>query len=250
MFFQIAGILFSYAPASDCVERTLEPFAADAKSAQGLPGEPSPAKVTLPAATVERYAQRTLAESPGIGRDLAESFGVMRSVNDAMLLHDGLFLHAAAVEVDGRGYAFCAPSGTGKSTHLRRWAELLGSHMAVINGDRPFLRRVRDTCYLCGSPWTGKEGWGANRVAPLDALVILERACGRRAHMERISGSDALTPLLRQTIRPSDVGQLDAYCAFLDALLAQVPLYRLQCNDDLASARLSYETLAAGGPRS
>ena len=249
MLFQIAGIVFSYEPRFSYVSEILSPFSISVPAGEGLPGEEPPIHVELSEEEVDAYSRRTKEESLDVELEpeMLESFGIMRCVNDTMLEHDGMFLHAAAIAVDGKGYAFCAPSGTGKSTHLKLWKDLLGDKVTIINGDRPFLRWFKGTCYLCGSPWAGKEGWGNNTLAPLDGLIFLERANGAQCQMRRIPGSEALNPLFRQTIRPSTAAQLDACCSCFNALIAHAPLHALSCNPDLESAELAYRTLTSRG---
>lgn len=246
MLFQVAGIEFEYEPHSAYVSDTLSPFAVTDEP-RGLPGEGSPIRAIIDPDTCARYAAEAKSESPTIGDDVAESFGVMHSVSDVLFQNDGMFLHSAAMSVDGMGYAICAPSGRGKSTQLRLWRELLGDRMRVINGDRPFLRWSRGRCYLCGSPWCGKEGWGENIFAPLGAIAFLERAEGRPPHVEKVAAGKAIPQLLRQTVRLQTSEQLDACCAFLERLVAETPLYQAFCNVDVESARLTFQTLSRGG---
>ena len=57
------------------------------------------------------------------------------------LPNNGAFvLHSACFDVSGEGVAFAAHSGTGKTTHMRLWQELLGDKMVVVNGDKPIVR--------------------------------------------------------------------------------------------------------------
>ena len=53
------------------------------------------------------------------------------------------------ISFDGQGIAFAAPSGTGKTTHIKLWQRLYGDRVEIINGDKPLslcarsLLRVR-----------------------------------------------------------------------------------------------------------
>lgn len=85
-----------------------------------------------------------------------ESLALYRKMCTRMLEYDAFLFHAAVVSYAGRGYAFAAKSGTGKSTHVAQWMHALGDRVTVVNGDKPLLR------------WWSGEGAGAG----VDAGVI------------------------------------------------------------------------------
>ncbi len=82
-----------------------------------------------------------------------ESLALYRKMCTHILGYDAFLFHAAVVSYAGRGYAFAAKSGTGKSTHVAQWMHALGDRVTVVNGDKPILRWWR-----CGG---GREGVGA-----------------------------------------------------------------------------------------
>ena len=69
-----------------------------------------------------------------------ESLALYRKMCTRMLEYDAFLFHAAVVSYGGRGYAFAAKSGTGKSTHVAQWMHALGDRVTVVNGDKPLLR--------------------------------------------------------------------------------------------------------------
>ena len=69
-----------------------------------------------------------------------ESLALYRKICTRMLDYDAFLLHAAVVSYEGRGFAFAAKSGTGKSTHVAQWMRALGGDVTVVNGDKPILR--------------------------------------------------------------------------------------------------------------
>ena len=77
-----------------------------------------------------------------------ESLALYRKMCTHLLNYDAFLFHAAVVSYAGRGYAFAAKSGTGKSTHVAQWMHALGDRVTVVNGDKPILR------------WRGGEGAG------------------------------------------------------------------------------------------
>lgn len=126
-----------------------------------------------------------------------------------------VLLHGSAVALDGKGYLFTAPCGTGKSTHARMWRETLGA--VAVNDDKPFLRITNEGVLLCGSPWCGKHGIGANITVPLGGICLLQR--GMENTIVPLSPADALPELLHQ----SDGSPL------MPAVAERVPLWQLTC---------------------
>lgn len=167
---------------------------------------------------------------------------VIHGAAAGLLDYDCLLLHSAVLAVDGRAYAFSAPSGTGKSTHVSLWKRHFGERAVVVNGDKPFMRRVRGMWYACASPWAGKEGWQTRVDVPLAALCFIERG-----------DHDAIRPLDEREVTDRIVAQVDIpedperACRQLDligSLMAEVPSYLLTCTVSTEAARLSYETLS------
>lgn len=143
-----------------------------------------------------------------------ESLALYRKICTRMLVYNAFLLHAAIVSYAGRGFAFAAKSGTGKSTHVAQWMRALGDDVTVVNGDKPILRwrsgeaaeppdgtpsgegayactssavppggeAVETTCdqpvgefIAYGTPYCGKENWGQNTSVPLRAVCFIER---------------------------------------------------------------------------
>lgn len=154
----------------------------------------------------------------------------------------GRFLmHGAAIAYDNAAYLFTAPSGTGKSTHIRLWRRYLGSGVSVINGDKPFLSLEEDgSIRVWGSPWAGKEGWQQPGSAPLRGICLLERGGDRICP---VSPTDALEPLFCQTYHRDDPVLEYRTLGFLDALLRTVPVYRLSCGMTEDAVRCSFEAM-------
>ena len=184
------------------------------------------------------------AQVPNFSAGYHESLCVYREICNRMLAYGGILLHAAVIEVDGRAYAFSAPSGTGKSTHIALWRRTLGERVQIINGDKPILR-YRDGRFIAyGTPWCGKEGWQRNASAPLAAICFLERSEENR--IRRMTSSEAIDRVFHQLLRPKTAAEMDATLSLTDTLLREVPIYLLGCNISEEAARLAYQTLSQG----
>ena len=160
--------------------------------------------------------------------------------------HGSFISHAAVVEYDGLAYAFMAPSGTGKSTHIKLWMDTLGPDATVINGDKPILRIDKTPAsepqiIACGSPWAGKEGWQTNTSAPLAGLCFLTRGNIDTCH--RISPTEAFNSAMRQIYMPSDPVSAVSTLDFVDVLLQTVPLYQLSCTMNKTAVKASFEAM-------
>ena len=165
----------------------------------------------------------------------AEEIGLLLQVGMELLQHyEGMYIHAAAVEYKQKAYLFTAPSGTGKSTHIRLWKQLLGDEVTILNGDKPFLRWIDGVATVCGSPWRGKEGWGVNRDVPLGGIFLLRR--GQTDRVEQISDLDALNTLLAATIYPEDADSTQKLVDLVGRLIESVPIRVLICTPNLSAA--------------
>lgn len=167
-----------------------------------------------------------------------ETLALYRKMAEQLVQEDVILMHGAVVAVDDRAYLFTAKSGTGKTTHIRRWLEAFGSRAVVVNGDKPLLRIKDCGVTVYGTPWDGKEHLSRNIALPLKAVCILTRSEQNR--IERISKKEA-TPMLRQQLyRPAAPAALAKALALTDRLGSSTALYRLGCNMEPEAALVAY----------
>ena len=76
-------------------------------------------------------------EDPYLGEALSSMLRILYA--QAALVRDAVSVHASCVSLEGRGYLFLGRSGTGKSTHARRWMEAFPG-CRRLNDDNPVLR--------------------------------------------------------------------------------------------------------------
>ncbi len=209
-----------------------------------------PAQIRVRVTDDQLAAERERAARP-VSDAYLESLCIYREIALKMLMFDGFLLHAAVIETDGNAYAFLAKSGTGKSTHIRLWKELLGDRVTVINGDKPLIRFVDGQAYACGTPWCGKEGWNRNTMVPLRALVFVDRAAnhGGRIQMQPLSAKEAAPRLLRQILLPGTPAAAEKQLMLADRLLDALPAWLLYCDISMASAQLAYDLLTGNDSR-
>ncbi len=179
--------------------------------------------------------------APAPGAPYIEALAIHRALAKALVPHGLFLMHSAVVAVDGEAYAFLAPSGVGKSTHLAQWKACFGPRATVINGDKPFYGFEGDTLLVHGTPWRGREGWGIPGSAPIKALCILER--GQENRISRLTPAEALTGLMRQLYLPDDPALVSLCLKAMDRILRTVPVYCLQCTPTPEAAMLAYSEM-------
>lgn len=181
------------------------------------------------------------AAFPDASPAYAERFAIFRRVAHEASKRGAILLHAATVEVDGKAYAFCAPSGTGKSTHITLWRKHFGKRVRIINGDKPFLRLKDGVLTAYGSPFCGKEGWQRNACAPLAGLCFLSRADANS--ITRVKEEELLPRVFAQMLKPPSAEGVSETLRFADLLVREIPIFHLYCNISKEAAELSFRTM-------
>ena len=200
-----------------------------------------------PAFRVAVSTAETQAYQASCGRPMtlpeAESYLLYRRICERRPAYGVYLLHAAVVEMDGRGYAFSAKRGTGKSTHTELWQSHFKGRATVINGDKPLVRRAPDGRFWAyGTPWCGKEGKQVNRICPLTAICFLEQGVTNRVTVTPTA--DTTARLLEATVLPPDQEGQDCMAALLGATVRDIPAFTLTCRPDIEAAEVAYEFLS------
>lgn len=199
---------------------------------------------TIPDITLEMSDSQIEAEAVN-GQEMRyylEFLALCRAFCHAAYVHNVFLLHAAVIEVDGCGYAFFAPSGTGKSTHIALWRRLLGERCRIVNGDKPFVRCIDGTYYAYGSPWCGKERWQRNVRVPLHALCRLTR--GEKDCISILPKEDCAPYILAQIYIPPDANGAAQILEHVDGLISQAPTYLLACTPTESAAKTAYTAMS------
>ena len=170
-----------------------------------------------------------------------EDICLYRAIAEKMPLFNRAVFHGAAVEVDGKGYIFTAPSGTGKTTHIGLWFKHFGDKVKIINGDKPILRLDSHGVSVCSTPWAGKEGLERNVEMPLHAITLLKRSTENK--ITKISPKEYFSELVKQFYLPRDVEAKFKTLDMIDKTFSTVPIYLLECDVSREAAELSFNTL-------
>lgn len=146
-----------------------------------------------------------------------------------LLQQDAFLLHASAIDWQGRGIVFTAPSGTGKSTQAELWR--MHENAQIINGDRGLLRLTKKGWKVYGSPYAGSSDIYTDLSAAVACIVVLSQ--GPENRLTKLSPLAAFRHLYRGAAIPVwDTQSVEAGTALLQKLLAAVPVYHLSCRPD------------------
>lgn len=168
----------------------------------------------------------------------AESICIYRKIAMALPRFGAFVFHAAVVECDGKGYAFAAQSGTGKSTHVTLWLRHFKERARIINGDKPIFRFINGSWRAYGTPWCGKEHWACNASAPLTGLCFLERA--PENSIRPLAGMEMLQRLFLQVLTPADKETAVVFLDLLSDMIDKTPCFLLSCNMEEEAAVVAY----------
>lgn len=232
---KIAGVIVEIDNRYGCVETQCKAYTIGC----GTP------EISVRATEEEICAYR--AETPffvGMSDGEIESRVIYRKICEQMPAHGAYLLHASVVMMDGRGYAFSANRGVGKTTHSTLWQTYFGTDRAtVINGDKPLVRREPTGCLVVyGTPWCGKEGRNANVCVPLSAICFIEQA--PENSIAPCDTADAVTRLLFSTSMPQDKILQERMASLVGATVRDVPAFVLRCRPDEDAVRVAYAALS------
>ena len=178
---------------------------------------------------------------PGYPKETVEYIHSGLQFYRALLDLGGMMLHSSAVEYDGYAYLFSGPSGMGKSTHTGLWCSTFDT-ARVINDDKPALRCIDGTWYAYGTPWSGKSALNVNTKVRIAGICFLER--GEENRIRRLSKKEALINIIAQTTRKKLTEiRMDAMLSCVDKLLADVPVYEMECLPDTDAVYTAYAAM-------
>lgn len=190
---------------------------------------------------IERELQLTdpsLCSNRGYG----ESVCVYRKICLELPRYDTFLFHCAAIEYGGKAYLFSAPSGTGKSTHIKLWRSYLKERVSIINGDKPLIKKEEnDSFAVYSSPWAGKEGWQRNCTYPLAGICFLAQAPENA--IVSLSKSESAQRALKQVLYPRNALLLQKTLSLVDGVLRCTPVFELHCTISKEAAALSFAAL-------
>ena len=185
-----------------------------------------------------RRASVTLGDMPKLAIDNAMMISYALATADK---HTVLF-HSSTVNRAGKAYMFLGQSGTGKSTHSRLWLKYIeGSRL--LNDDNPVVRIGEDgRAEVYGSPWSGKTPCYVNEHYPIGGIVGLAQAPHNK--IRRMSPFEAYATLSSSISgKRWDRRIADGLHHTLNALVAAVGVWHMDCLPDEAAAKMTSSTI-------
>ncbi len=155
---------------------------------------------------------------------------------------DTVLIHASLVRQNGYGYAFCAASGTGKSTQVSMWLRHLPG-CDLMNDDNPIIRVIDGKAYIYGTPWSGKTPCYRNTKAKLGALTRIDRA--KVNSVEKLSPIEAFTSVLPSCSSMKwDVDIFRNLCDIVTKIVEVTGVYILHCLPNREAAEVCNSVIA------
>jgi hypothetical protein len=155
-----------------------------------------------------------------------------------IIKYQGIQIHSAAIECEGKGIIFSAPSGTGKTTQANLWR--LYKNAEIINGDRPIVCTHDNQPYVYGTPWSATSPDFANKKVPLTAIIMLAQA--PENNIRQLSKKEAINWLMPRCFLPyHDKSLMELAISNIDRIITLIPVYLLECRPDKAAMELVYE---------
>lgn len=151
----------------------------------------------------------------------------------------GFLIHGACIKYKNEAYLFIAPSGTGKTTHIKMWMDKL--NVKVINGDKPVVRLIENCPIIFGSPWCGKENYGENINSKLKAIIILQRSPVDK--MKLVQTKDYIQEIFKQLYIPENNNDVLLTLDLVNEVFKQVPVYKLECTKEETAFLTSFKAL-------
>ena len=172
-------------------------------------------------------------------------------LNNALMLifafagchQDALLVHASVVRHRGKGYAFIAKSGTGKSTQVSMWLRYIPD-CDLMNDDNPIVRLIDGKAWIFGGPWSGKTPCYRNVKAPLGAITRIDRA--EQNSVERLKGVEAFASILPSfSMMKWDKDIFNRICELTSQLAETTPTYILHCLPNREAAEVCCKEIAS-----
>lgn len=190
--------------------------------------------------------EETFATEQTFSAPYLETLALLRKISDILPKHNRFLMHGASISYDGNAFLFTAPSGTGKSTHIRLWKKYIGEKVKIVNGDKPFISLDENPSgniepMIYGTPWAGKERWQRNCSEPLKGICFVQRGTTNTIH--QMKPEECVMMLFNQVYMPEDSAAAGLTLELLDTLVKNVPFYLLTCDMSEDAVRCSFEAL-------
>lgn len=149
-------------------------------------------------------------------------------------------IHATALSLNNEAILFCAPSGTGKSTHANFWKKLC-PNVSIINDDKPLIKLEGNDLYVYGSFFSGEHKLNKNEKAKLKAIVLLRR--GTNNLVEKADINEVIPEIIRNTLNPKLESSWNKVIPLIEKIFEEIPILKLYATNSEESIKSIYSYL-------
>jgi hypothetical protein len=140
----------------------------------------------------------------------------------------GAVVHAAGININGKGFIFPGKSMAGKSTLSRQFISQKDLEKIVFSDDRMVIRKIDGIFKAYGTPWPGEEGIALNKSMPLSGIFFLHHGTDGGNWIKKIKPQEALEKLLPVTSIPwYDREVMPKVLHFCEDLIFNIPCFEL-----------------------
>ncbi len=141
----------------------------------------------------------------------------------------GAVIHAAGIEISGRGFIFPGRSGAGKSTLSRLFtARDDQKNLEVFSDERMVIRKINGIFTAFGTPWSGEAQIARNKSITLYGIFFLHHGTDGGNRIKKIKPQEALEKLLPVTSIPwYDREVMPNVLHFCEDLISNIPCFDL-----------------------
>lgn len=142
---------------------------------------------------------------------------------------EGALIHAAGLDINGKGYIFPGKSGAGKTTLSRQFTAK--NHSGLLSDDRIVIRK-NDAGFLAyGTPWPGEGKIAVNMGVPLNGIFfILHGRSNRIEEIKPVSAFEKLLPVVSVPWYDKEI--MLKILSFCEDLTSRIPAYALHFRPD------------------
>lgn len=200
-----------------------------------------PAELSVKVNEDEIQHERIASEGINHSSGYLESICAYRKLCLQLPLYDAMVLHGSVISCGGRGIAFLARSGVGKTTHTMLWKQVYGEKVQIINGDKPVVRFFGGVPFAYGTPWAGKENLQSNNRVQLTDICFIERS--EDNFVFRAASDACLDFLAQQILLPTEPAAAGKTLELLDKLMTACNFWIIRCNISEDAAITAHKTI-------
>ncbi len=183
------------------------------------------AKTNKDFSSIDIYYHRETTDGENENRVITNP--VNYPLDQILLMHflatrDGVLIHSAGADIDGKGCIFPGKSGAGKSTLSRQFVQ--PGMAKLLSDDRMIIRKTEKGYRAYGTPWPGDAGIAENKEVPLLGIFFIKH--GNDNRIREISPKEAIERFFSVTSIPwYDKEMMQLALTTLEELAFNIPSY-------------------------